>query len=58
MGAVENISKMIAWMIVTGIKVIVYPIYIVADVTARICKKILNTVSSEDREDIKLLENE
>lgn len=27
MGAVEGLSKLKAWIIVTGIKIVVYPIY-------------------------------
>lgn len=29
MNAVEGLSKLIAWVIVTAIKIVVYPIYIV-----------------------------
>ena len=49
MGAIEGLSKAIAWIIVTGIKIIVYPIYICADVVARVCKKILSAISDEEK---------
>lgn len=46
MGAVEGLSKLIAWIIITGIKIIVYPIYIISDIISRVCKGILDSISS------------
>lgn len=45
MGAIEILSKIIAWIIVTTIKIIVYPIYIVAYVIYTSTKWILDSIS-------------
>ncbi|MBS5886799.1 hypothetical protein [Clostridium sp.] len=47
MGAVEGLSKLIAWIIVTAIKIVVYPIYIIADIISRVCKGILDSISDK-----------
>ena len=47
MNAVEGLSKLIAWVIVTAIKIVVYPIYIISDIISRACKGILNSISEK-----------
>lgn len=47
MGVVEGLSKIIAWTIVTAIKIVVYPIYIISDIIAKVCKGILDSISSK-----------
>ena len=47
MNAVEGLSKLIAWVIVTAIKIVVYPIYIISDIISRVCKGILNSISEK-----------
>ena len=47
MNAVEGLSKLIAWVIVTAIKIVVYPIYIISDIISRVCKWILNSISEK-----------
>lgn len=45
MNSIEMLSKAIAWIIITAIKIIVYPIYIIANTISNICGWILNAVS-------------
>ena len=47
MNAVEGLSKLIAGVIVTAIKRVVYPIYIISDIISRVCKGILNSISEK-----------
>lgn len=45
MNSIEYLSKIIAWIIVTLIKIVIYPIYFVTYGISSTCNWILNKVS-------------